>query len=348
MRITALIAATAACVLAGVAPRPAAPTSSKDVVLVTHDSFAISKTVKAAFEHETGLKLRILQTGDAGAALNRALLTAGKPEGDAFFGVDNNLLTRALAGNLLVPYSPPALTTLDRAYDLDPTHRLVPVDHSEVCVVYDRAWFARHGCCHRAPRRARQRRYAKLTVVENPATSTPGWPSCSPRSRASAAHGFAASGASCAAAGCSSRTAGRRRTRRGSPAPRAQGNASDRRLYSTDPAAEVFFAGKPLATAPVGVVPARASARSSSPASCVAPSNPGGAESSSTSCSRREFQAGMPLTMFVLPVAAGRAAARRSSRRFAPAITHPLQLPAKTIGANRDRWIREWTDIVVR
>ena len=44
----------------------AAPT---EVVLVTHDSFAISKPVRRAFERESGLRLRILQTGDAGAAL---------------------------------------------------------------------------------------------------------------------------------------------------------------------------------------------------------------------------------------------------------------------------------------
>ena len=82
---------------------------SKEVVLVTHDSFAIAKPVKAAFEQQSGLTLRILQTGDAGEALNRALLTAGRPEGDVFFGVDNNLLSRALSGKLLEPYTPPGL-----------------------------------------------------------------------------------------------------------------------------------------------------------------------------------------------------------------------------------------------
>ena len=56
--------------LIGPSPSPvaAAPTraASKEVVLVTHDSFAIPKGVKAAFERETGLKLRIFQGGDAG------------------------------------------------------------------------------------------------------------------------------------------------------------------------------------------------------------------------------------------------------------------------------------------
>ena len=108
MRI-AVSLAVAGCILAGAAYAADRSSNSSSVVLVTHESFLISKPVKAAFERQTGLKLRILQTGDAGAALNRAILTAGKPEGDAFFGVDNNLLTRALDGALLEPYTPPAL-----------------------------------------------------------------------------------------------------------------------------------------------------------------------------------------------------------------------------------------------
>ena len=84
-------------------------TPSTEVVLVTHDSFAISKPVKAAFEHESGLKLKILQAGDAGEVVNRALLTKGNPEGDVLFGVDNNLLSRALDDGLFEPYEPPGL-----------------------------------------------------------------------------------------------------------------------------------------------------------------------------------------------------------------------------------------------
>ena len=80
-----------------------------DVVLVTHDSFAISDDVKQAFEDESGLKLRILKAGDAGEVVTRALLTAGNPEGDVLFGVDNNLLARALAGNVFEPYESPEL-----------------------------------------------------------------------------------------------------------------------------------------------------------------------------------------------------------------------------------------------
>ena len=56
-------------VLAGAAhaaTRDGTTTQARDVVLVTHDSFAIPKDVKAAFEQQTGYRLSILQGGDAG------------------------------------------------------------------------------------------------------------------------------------------------------------------------------------------------------------------------------------------------------------------------------------------
>ena len=86
-----------------------------EVVLVTHDSFAIPKAVKAAFEQESGLELRILQGGDAGETVNRALLTKGNPQGDVLFGIDNNLLSRGLDEGLFEPYRAKGSTWSTRA-----------------------------------------------------------------------------------------------------------------------------------------------------------------------------------------------------------------------------------------
>ena len=250
----ALIAAV--CMLAGAAYGSGSSSRSKSVVLVTHESFAISKSVRAAFARQTGLELRILQTGDAGAALNRALLTAGKPEGDVFFGVDNNLLTRALAGNLFVPYRPAALPSLDQRYDLDATHRLIPVDHGEVCLNYDKAWFTHHAI---APPRSLDALgrplYRGLLVVENPATSTPG---------------LAFLLATIARYGENGWRAYWRELRtnkvlvtdgwedayeqRFSGAAGSKGNRPIVVSYASSPPAEVFFSGKKLTQAPTGVV----------------------------------------------------------------------------------------------
>ena len=111
---------------------------SKEVALFTHDSFAIPKHVKAAFERESGLKLRILQGGDAGEAVNRALLTKGNPQGDVLFGIDNNLLSRALDEDLFEPYEAAGLDQVDGRYLLDPEHRVTPIDHGDVCLNVDK------------------------------------------------------------------------------------------------------------------------------------------------------------------------------------------------------------------
>ena len=59
------------------------------------------------------------------------------------------------------------------------------------------------------------------------------------------------------------------------------------------------------------------------------------------------FQADVPLSMFVFPVRDG-VELPEAFRRFAVVPPRPLELPPERIGANRDRWIREWTSIVLR
>ena len=322
--------------------------SSKDVVLVTHDSFVITAQEKAAFERESGLTLRVLQSGDAGQALTEALLTAGNPQGDVFFGVDNNLLSRALAGNLFVPYTPPALARVDPRYVLDPEHRMTPIDHSEVCVVYDRAWFAKRGieAPHSLADLARPR-YRSLLVVENPATSTPGLAFLLATIARYGPAGWRPYWTTLRA----NRTlvvdgweeAYNARFTAGS------GNGSYPIVvsYSTDPAAAVYFAGRKLETSPVAVLGDSCFRQIELAGVLRGTHNEKGARELVDFLLSERFQAGMPLTMFVLPTRGG-VPLPAVFRRFAPPIAKPLELAATTIGANRDRWVREWTDTVLR
>ena len=318
-----------------------------DVVLVTHDSFVVPKSVRKTFEDETGLRWRILQSGDAGVALTQALLTAGNPQGDVFFGVDNNLLSRALAGNVFDAYTPVGLDQVPARYDLDPRHRVVPVDHSEVCVIYDRTWFVDHDV--EPPRHMSDLvhpRYRGLTVVENPATSTPG---------------LAFLLATIARYGDSGWHAYWEKLRANKVLvtdgwdeaynARFTGGSTHGAYplavsYSTDPAAAVYFAGKKLARSPVAVVPDTCFEQIEFAGILRGAHNTDGARKLVDFMLSERFQAGMPLTMFVLPTRDG-VPLPPVFRRFAPAIGRPLELPSAEIGANRDRWVNEWTDIVI-
>jgi thiamine transport system substrate-binding protein len=61
----------------------------------------------------------------------------------------------------------------------------------------------------------------------------------------------------------------------------------------------------------------------------------------------RRFQNDMPLQMFVFPVRDD-ATPPKIFTKFADVPPHPLSLSATEIGRNRDRWIEQWTDTVLR
>jgi thiamine transport system substrate-binding protein len=153
------------------------PAAGKEPVLtlMTHDSFAVSQDVLNTFEKKHGVQLKILKSGDAGAALNQAILSKNNPLADVFFGVDNTFMSRALKAEIFEAYASPLLEHIPAELKLDPQNRLLPVDYGDVCLNYDKRWFAERNLP--PPRRLEdlvKPAYKKLTVVQNPATSSPG------------------------------------------------------------------------------------------------------------------------------------------------------------------------------
>ena len=145
------------------------------VTLVTHDSFAIGEEVLAEFTAETGIRVEILQSGDAGEMLNKAILSRGNPLGDVLFGVDNSFLGRALEYDIFLPYESPLLEHVSDEFQLDEQHRVTPIDYGDVCLNYDTEWFAEQELALPDSLAAlAEPEYRSLLVVENPATSSPG------------------------------------------------------------------------------------------------------------------------------------------------------------------------------
>ena len=89
---------------------------SDTVVLVTHDSFAISESVLESFTAQTGVTVEVLRAGDAGQMVNQAVLSKSNPLGDALYGVDNTFLSRALDAEIFEEYESPALGTVAEAF----------------------------------------------------------------------------------------------------------------------------------------------------------------------------------------------------------------------------------------
>jgi thiamine transport system substrate-binding protein len=319
-----------------------------EVVLVTHDSFAFSPDVKRAFEEESGLTLRILKAGDAGEIVARALLTAGNPEGDVLFGVDNNLLERTLEGGVLEEYESPELENVDPELIVDPEHRATPVDRGDVCLNYDKAWYAERGL--EPPDSIGDvvdERYEDQLVVENPATSTPG---------------LAFMLATIARFG-DPEVQGFWRLLRLNGALVVDGweEAYNVRFsgssgkgprpivvsYASSPPAEVIFRDPRPSEAPTGVIEDSCFRQIEFAGVLRGAKNEDGARKLIDFMLSERFQEDIPLQMFVFP-AREDAELPPEFERFAVVPESPLELPPEEIEQNRERWVDEWTDIVLR
>jgi thiamine transport system substrate-binding protein len=320
----------------------------QEVVLVTHDSFAISEGVKRVFEEESGLRLRILKAGDAGEIVTRALLTAGNPEGDVLFGVDNNLVARALGGDVFAAYESPALDTVDPDLQLDLEHRVTPIDRGDVCLNYDKTWYAERGL--KPPDSMGDlvdERYEDQLVVENPATSTPGLAfllATVARFGDPEAQGFwrllrlngalVVDGWEEAYNVRFSGSSGK------GPRPIVVS-------YASSPPAEVIFRDPRPAQAPTGVIEDSCFRQIEFAGVLRGAKNEDGARELIDFMLSERFQADIPLQMFVFPARVG-TPLPPEFEQFAVVPENPLELPPEDIEKNRERWVDEWTDIVVR
>lgn len=147
----------------------------KTLTVITHDSFNLSEDLVKQFERDNGVTVKLLPRGDAGSMLTALVLTKKNPEGDVAFGVDNTLLARALKEGVFAPYSSPLLERVPEEYQGEGGNAVTPVDYSYVNFNYDIARLKELKLD--PPKRLEDLldpKYKGLTVVENPASSSPG------------------------------------------------------------------------------------------------------------------------------------------------------------------------------
>lgn len=149
--------------------------ATQELSVMTHDSLAISEEVLNVFQNQYNANVRFLKSGDTGSAVNKAILSKDAPLADVFYGVDNTFLSRALEEGIFETYRSPILAVIPDEFELDPQHRALPVDYGDVCLNYDKAYFAQRNLP--PPQNLvdlLKPEYKSLLVVENPATSSPG------------------------------------------------------------------------------------------------------------------------------------------------------------------------------
>ena len=347
----ALVAAAALTLMVAAAcsgeSEPAEPGESAEgttVTLLTHDSFAISPETFEAFTADTGIVVETLASGDAGALVAQACLTAGNPLGDVLFGIDNTFLQRGLDCEIFEPYTSEGLADVPDRFELDAEHRVTPIDFGDVCLNY---WADAFDAASPPPASLDDLidpAYAGMLVVQSPETSSPGLAFL----LATIAHygdGWedywqalrdndvsVTSGWEDAYYG--EFTAG----------------GGDRPLvvsYASSPPAEVIFADPPVTEPPTGAVTASCYRQIEFAGVLAGADNPDGARALIDFMLTPAFQDDIPLNMFVFPVATS-ATLPDAFVEHAEIAPDPFMIDPATVEAQRDAWTDRWVEIVLR
>ncbi|MEH0427023.1 thiamine ABC transporter substrate-binding protein [Streptomyces stelliscabiei] len=326
---------------------------SRTVTLVSHGSFAYSKGVLKAFEKESGYKVKVLKSGDAGQAVNQAILTKDNPQGDVFFGVDNTLLSRALDNGLFQPYEAKGLDKVGAAYQLDKAeHRVTPIDSGDICVNYDKAYFSEKKI--EPPTSFDdlvKPEYKDLLVTENASTSSPGLGFVLGTAARYGDDGWEGYWKKLKANGVKVVDGWEQAYYQefsGSTDGRKAGG--DRPLvvsYASSPPAEVVYANPRPKTAPTGVAEGTCFRQIEFAGLLSNAKNAEGGKALIDFLISKRFQEDMPLNMFVYPVVEG-ASVPAEFTEYGPAAKDPETMAPKKIVENRDQWVKSWTSLVLK
>ena len=308
-------------------------TAPVTVTLVAYDSFPTEKTplndALATFTEDTGITVKIVTAGDAGAMVSKAALTAGNPEGDVMWGVDNTLLSAAIDAKVFAG---------------EPTQ----VDFGDVCVNYDIAYFTQHDL--QPPSTfddLAQPEYKDLLVVENPATSSPGLAFMLATIDKYGDAGWTQYWRTLRSNGVevvdSWETAYYERF------SGSGGSSGDKPLvvsYASSPPAEVVFADPPIDAAPTGVATGTCFRQMEYAGVLRGTRHGDAAQQLVTFLTGETFQRTLPLTLFVYPVN-GTVSLPEVFTKFAAVPANPYSMDPVRIAQHRQSWQEQWTQTVI-
>jgi thiamine transport system substrate-binding protein len=320
--LTAMSALAAACSSKATAPAPT------EVVLVAYDAFTPEEGIFNDFTKDIGVTVKVVTAGDTGTMVSKAILTAGNPEGDVMWGIDNTFLSRAQEANVLTDYT--------------------PVDEGDICVNYDKNWFAsRNIPVPTSFEDLAKPTYKNLLVVQDPTTSSPGlgfllgtiahfgeekwqnyWTALTQNnvkvvSDWTSAYTVEFSGSS------------------------GKGKYPLVVSYGSSPPAEVMYSATPIDTPPTGVIEKTCFRQTEYVGVLRGTRNEAIAQKLVDFLLDTKFQESMPLSLFVFPVNPN-AQLPKLFTDFAVRPKTPLTISPIEIEENRDTWIDSWRSLVLR
>ena len=314
------------------------PTS---LTVVTHDSFDVNEALIEQFEDEHNVSVTFIAAGAAHEVVNRAVLNAGNPEGDVLFGVDNLSFHRAVEAGVFSEFRAERRDEIpaDLRTQFGDSLLLTPVDFGFVNLNFDAA----AGDPPQTLEELTEPKWKGKLVVEDPGRSSPGL-----QFLATTVAYFGEGG-----------WQDFWRALRENDVEIAGGwseayyssfsvYGGDRPIvvsYTSSPAAEVFFAETPIDEPPtLNVIPAPLFRQVEAAGVLAGSKHEELAGEFIDFMLSDAFQQQIPETMFVYPVIEGLDAP--DFWRWAQVPVEPAEL---AISAEEiTRWIREWTEIMLR
>ncbi len=325
------------------------PTTTRTLRVMTHDSFAVSEELIRQFETEQNATVTFIRGGDTGTVLNQAVLSKENPLADVFYGLDNTFLTRALNEGLFTPYQSPLLADIPDEFEIDPDHYALPVDYGDVCINYDKAYFAANQLTvPTSLEQLTEPAYQGLLVTENPATSSPGLAFLMATIAEFGEEGYLDYWEALNQNGLV--VVGDWETAYYTNFSGSTGQGPQPMVvsYGSSPAAEVIFAETPLDEAPTAsIIGSNTCFRQIEFVGILeGTENLALAQAFVDFMLSPSFQEDIPLQMFVFPVNQN-ANLPQAFIDYAQIPDQPATLPPELIDANRESWIEAWTETVL-
>ena len=332
MKLTRILIVSFLVVITSACSSPTASTSTdatpNEVTLLAYDAFTAQEGIFDAFTATTGAKVKVVTGGDSGVLVSKAILTAGTPEGDVLWGLDNTLLSRAQKAELLTSYE--------------------PVDYGDICVNYDKKWFASRNI---APPTSLEDlalpTYTNLLVTQDPVASSPGLGFL----LGTIAHfGEGKWQAFWEALKGHVQIAPDWTTAYTVDFSGSSGNGKYPLVvsYGSSPPAEVLYAdpSNPLTEPTTSVIESTCFRQTEYVGVLRGTTNSVAAEALVMYLLGKRFQESMPLSLFVFPVNQD-AVLPDLFVKFAVRAKNPLTVSPQDIELNREKWLNEWRAILL-
>ena len=319
------------------------------LTLLAHDSFTPTPGIFDAFTAATGIAVEVVQGGDAGQLVTKAVLTSGNPEGDVLWGIDNTLLSRALEADVFSAYETPNTASMDAALLHDiPGHEVTPVDSGDVCINYDIAWFKTNNIAPPLTLDAlTNKQYANLLVVPSALSSSPGLAFFMATIAEFGTDGWQAYWKTLRDNGVMVVDGWTQAYNTEFSGASGKGDRPIVVSYSSSPPAEVIFADPPIDVAPTAVASLTCFEQIEYAGILRGTKHEDEAKLLIDYLTDLTFQNDLPLTQFVFPVHNG-AVLPEAFTKYALRPENHLRLEANVIATNRTTWIDEWSAIVLK